>query len=135
MTALGIDYGTKRIGLAITDELEIIASPLKVIPNDAKTLAEIKGLVAQRKIDTVVVGLPLKMDGSVGPAAEAATRFAEALQKEVNATVQTFDERLTTAQAERAMLRHDVSRTRRARRRDQMAAQFLLQSFIDSKKR
>ena len=136
MTALGIDYGEKRIGVAVTDELEIIASPLATIANDSGTVGELQRIVSERRIDTVVVGLPLNMDGTLGPSGKAAQAFARVLQARLTiATVDTIDERLTTVQAERAMLAHDLSRAKRARRRDEMAAQMLLQSYIDRKKR
>ena len=135
MTTLGIDYGEKRIGLAISDELEIIASPLATIPNDPNTLNELQRIVAERKVDTVVVGLPLNMDGSLGPSGKAAQAFAQALRDRLKIAVETIDERLTTVQAERAMLAHDMTRAKRARRRDEMAAQMLLQSFMDARKR
>ena len=135
MILLGIDYGTKRIGLAITDELEIIASPLKTIPNDPAGLDELRKIVAERRVELVVVGLPLNMDGSLGPSGKAANAFAEKLRKELAAPVETFDERLTTVQAERSMLMHDLSRAKRAGRRDEMAAQIMLQSCIDARKR
>ena len=134
MTSLGIDYGDKRIGLAITDELEIISSPLKTIPNDGKTIGEIRQIITERKVDTVVVGMPLNMDGTLGLAARKSQEFARKLKAEVAAEVKTFDERLTTVQADRAMLMHDVSRAKRAKHRDEMAAQILLQSYVDSKK-
>ena len=135
MTALGIDYGEKRIGVAVTDELEIIASPLATIANDSGTVAELQRIVSERRIDTVVVGLPLNMNGTLGPSGKAAQAFARVLQARLNIAVETIDERLTTVQAERAMLAHDLSRAKRARRRDEMAAQMLLQSYIDRKKR
>jgi len=132
---LGIDYGTKRIGLAITDELEIIASPLKTIPNDPNSIDEIRKIATERGVQLVVVGMPLNMDGSLGPAGKAVQKFAEKLRAEMAAPVETFDERLTTAQAERSMLMHDLSRAKRAGRRDEMAAQIMLQSCIDARKR
>ncbi|HUW30437.1 MAG TPA: Holliday junction resolvase RuvX [Planctomycetota bacterium] len=135
MILLGIDYGTKRIGLAITDELEIIASPLKTVPNDPAGLDELRKIVSERRVELVVVGLPLNMDGSLGPAGKAAEAFAEKLRAELAAPVETFDERLTTVQAERSMLMHDISRAKRAGRRDEMAAQIMLQSCVDARKR
>ena len=135
MILLGIDYGTKRIGLAITDELEIIASPLKTIPNDPNSIDEIRKIATERGVQLVVVGMPLNMDGSLGPAGKAVQKFAEKLRAEMAAPVETFDERLTTAQAERSMLMHDLSRAKRAGRRDEMAAQIMLQSCIDARKR
>jgi len=135
MTVLGIDYGERRIGLAITDELDMIASPLKTIENNPATLAEIKKVVDERKVDTIVVGLPLSLSGEMGPSGLKAKAFADSLRAEVSITVDTFDERLTTVQAERSMLRHDVTRAKRAKHINEMAAQILLQSYVDCRKR
>jgi len=134
MTVLGVDYGRRRIGLAITDALEMIASPLKTIPNDSRCIPELREIVGGKAVDTVVVGLPLRMDGTLGPAGQEVLQFAERLRKEIPAPVETFDERLTTRQAERAMLAHDLTRARRAARIDQMAAQIMLQGYLDSRK-
>ena len=135
MTLLGIDYGERRIGLAVTDALRIIASPLETIENDERCIQRLKDIVEERGVDTVVVGLPLKLDGGLGPAAQNTLRFVDKLKVELGATVETFDERLTTAQAERSMLAHDISRAKRAKRIDQMAAQIMLQSYLDASKR
>jgi putative Holliday junction resolvase len=135
LTLLGVDYGERRIGLAITDAMEMIASPMQTLQNDKTFIARLKEIVRAHNVDTVVVGMPLKLDGSRGPAAEKTARFADELQGELDADVTTFDERLTTVQAERSMLRHDISRKKRAQRRDEMAAQFMLQTYMDAKKR
>ena len=135
MTLLGVDYGERRIGLAITDALEMIASPMQTLLNDQTFIPKLKEIIRDRNVDTVVVGMPLKLDGSRGPAAEKTERLVEKLQAELDVDVTSFDERLTTAQAERSMLRHDISRKKRAQRRDEMAAQFMLQSYMDAKKR
>jgi len=135
MTILAIDYGEKRIGLAVTDELEIIASPLETVANDPAGLGRIRKVVVDRRVDTVVVGLPLNMNGTAGPAAHKALEFARSLQTAIAAAVVTYDERLTTVQAERSMLERDMSRARRRKRIDQMAAQVLLSDFLESGKR
>lgn len=135
MILLGIDYGTKRTGLAITDELEIIASPLKAVAGGGAGIGEIRKVVAERGVQLVVVGMPLNMDGSVGPAGKAVQAFVEKLRAELPVPVETFDERLTTAQAERSMLMHDLSRAKRAGRRDEMAAQIMLQCCVDARKK
>ena len=135
MVILGIDYGERRIGLAITDAEEIIASPLKTISNDDKLFDELDAVVKERKVGGIVVGMPYNMNGTLGPAGEKVQRFAEQLRERLGVPVGTIDERLTTVQAERAMLRHDMSRARRRSRIDEMAAQILLQSHIDARKR
>jgi len=135
LTILGIDYGEKRIGLAITDELEIISSPLETVANDRAGLDRIKAVIAERRVGTVVVGLPLNMNGSAGPAAQKAEAFARRLEAETDVTVVSFDERLTTVQAERSLLERGMSRARRRKRIDQAAAQVLLRDYLEWRKR
>ena len=83
MTLLGIDYGERRIGLAVTDALGIIASPLETIENNERCTQRLKDIVEERSIDTVVVGLPLKLDGGLGPAAQNTLRFVDKLKAEL----------------------------------------------------
>jgi len=135
LVILGIDYGERRIGLAITDAAEIIASPLKTLANDDKLFDLLHATVKERKVEAIVVGMPYNMNGSLGAAGGKVLRFVEQLRERLAIRVETVDERLTTVQAERAMLRHDISRARRRSRVDEMAAQILLQSYIDARKR
>ena len=135
MAVLGIDYGERRIGVAISDDLEMIASPFDTLQNDDTLLPRLKQIVAERNVREVVVGLPLNMDGTQGASAKKAVRFAQKLEAELDVGVETFDERLTTVQAERSMLRHDISRARRAKRIDEMAAQIMLQCRLDAASR
>lgn len=128
---LGIDFGQSRIGVAISDELRMLAHPLETIPagkNAAKRIAEIVG---QRKIDNVVVGLPRNMDGSYGAAADGARKFVEELRTVLSCPVTTWDERLTTVAAHRS-LRDAGKKTRDTRSYvDQVAAQMILQGYLD----
>ena len=136
MVALGIDLGRKRVGLALSDPSGTIASPLQVIepssPDDL--LCQVARLVEERSVDTVVVGLPKNMDGSLGPKAQEALAFAEDLKSALACAVVTWDERLTTAQAERAMIQADLSRAKRKKRIDALAAQLMLQAYLDAQK-
>ncbi len=134
---LGIDYGSKRIGLAVSDGLGITAQGLDTlertdIEEDVTILAE---LVSRRGVEEIVVGKPLNLDGSEGPAAEEAGEFADLLRERCGVPVRLWDERLSTAQAERAMLDAGVSRRIRKKSRDRMAAQLILQSFMDARGR
>ncbi|HXP34820.1 MAG TPA: Holliday junction resolvase RuvX [Chthoniobacterales bacterium] len=128
---LGIDFGRTRIGLAISDELRLLAHPLETIPankNSAKRIAEI---VRERKIDKVVVGIPRHMSGEIGAAANEALEFATKLRALLPCEVQTWDERLTTVAANRA-LRDAGKKTRHTRKFvDQVAAQMILQTYLD----
>ena len=128
---LGIDFGRSRIGVAISDELRLLAHPLETIPagkNAAKRIAEI---VRERKIDHVVVGLPRNMDGTFGAAASEAQKFVQELRALVPSEITTWDERLTTVAAHRA-LREAGKKTRATRGYlDQVAAQMILQGYLD----
>ena len=135
MRILALDYGTKRVGVAISDELEMIATPLGYLdaqPRE-KLLDQIAQLVAERGVGLVVVGMPRNMDGSYGPAAEQVREFVEMLEKRLSVPVKTWDERLTTAQAEKLLLQADVSRKKRKKKVDHIAAAILLQSYLDSR--
>jgi putative holliday junction resolvase len=127
---LGVDYGRARVGLAISDELRMLAHPLETV--SAKDAGKrIVDLVKERKIDIVVVGIPKNMSGTRGPAAEEAEKFANELRAKIDSEVVTWDERLTTVAAERA-LRDAGKKTRDTRGQvDQVAAQMILQGFLD----
>lgn len=127
---LGVDCGRARVGLAISDELRMLAHPLETVAaKDA--LRRIVDLVHERKIDIVVVGIPRNMSGTHGPAAEEAEKFVSQLRGKIDIEVMTWDERLTTVAAERA-LRDAGKKTRDTRGKiDQVAAQMILQGFLD----
>ncbi len=136
MRYLAVDYGTKRIGLAVCDELEFGAYPLKTLVRSRSLnhdLGEIARLAAREEARGIVVGLPLNADGTHGPAAEAAVQFARSLGKQTTLTIMLHDEFLTTAEAEEELIAADVSRKRRREVIDQMAAVHLLESFLRAK--
>ena len=130
---LGLDPGTKTIGVAVSDELGIAAHGLPGIAARpaAKAVEAVNALVAQYTIKLIVVGLPINMDGTLGPSAEAARDFAGRLEAVLPGGVRLVDERLTTVQAERTLLEADVSRSRRRGLRDRLAAILILQSYLD----
>ena len=130
---LGIDFGTRRIGVAVSDELGLTAQPLPTIESstDEETLRAIRGFIDQYGVLEVVVGLPKNMNGSLGPAAEQALAFAGRLQESGTAKVTMWDERLTSKAAERLLIEADLSRAKRKRHVDQMAAVLILQGFLD----
>lgn len=130
MRILGIDHGSKRIGLAVSDELGITAQALAFVP--AEQLDRLVEIVRERAVTQIVIGLPRNMDGTYGPAAEAVRVFIAKLEPLVNVPIRTWDERLTTAQAHRVLIEGDVSRSKRKDKVDSMAAQLLLQSYLDS---
>jgi putative holliday junction resolvase len=128
---LGIDFGLARIGLAISDELRLLAHPLKTLPANKEAIERIAEIIRERKIDKIVVGIPRHMSGEIGEAAKEALEFADKLRAEVSCPIETWDERLTTVAAER-MLRGAGKKSRETRNIiDQVAAQMILQSYLD----
>jgi putative Holliday junction resolvase len=131
---LAIDYGSKRMGIAISDELKLIAQPLEFIPAApfADFLARLKELLHEKEVDLVVVGMPRNLDGSYGQAALAVQDFTAVLKGALAVPIQTWDERLTSAQANRFLLQGGARRKERKKKVDQTAAAILLQSYLDS---
>ncbi|MCZ6690443.1 MAG: Holliday junction resolvase RuvX [Planctomycetota bacterium] len=131
---LGVDLGGKRIGLAISDSLRYTAQVLDVIQNKSEpdVLRQIGKAVEEHQVVLVVVGLPIKMDGSQGPEAKAAIRFAMRLRDSLGISVETWDERLSSVQADRFLAEAEVRGKKRKRLQDQLAAQIILQSFLDA---
>jgi putative pre-16S rRNA nuclease len=130
---LGLDFGRARIGVAISDELQLLAHPLETIQANQQPAARIAEIVRERKIDHVVAGIPKRMNGQIGPAATEVLEFVERLRAILLCRIVTWDERLTTVAAHRA-LRDAGKKTRHTRGYvDQVAAQMILQSYLDSR--
>ncbi|MDR5684101.1 MAG: Holliday junction resolvase RuvX [Armatimonadota bacterium] len=129
---LGVDWGSKRIGLALSDPTGTIARPLPNVErrSDAQAAKAVAQIARAHGVVRIVVGLPRNMDGSEGPAAAAARRFGSHLAAATDLTIEFWDERLTTAAAERALVGADVSRSRRRRVRDGVAAAWMLQGYL-----
>jgi putative Holliday junction resolvase len=135
MRILGIDYGRRRIGLAVSDEAEFLARPLDPYQRThslRKDLEYLARLAREFEASTIVVGLPLNMDGSKGEMAVEVEEFASQLQELVKIDIVVSDERLTSAEAERVLLEGDVKRKDRKRLRDGLAATLILQGYLDS---
>jgi putative Holliday junction resolvase len=131
---LGIDYGTKRIGLALSDPTRTLASPLPCLQAQpfTKFIKDLKKLVAEQEVSLILVGMPRNMDGSYGPAAQAAQEFVHHLKAALVVPIQTIDERLSTVEASRK-LQEAGNDTRKQRGKiDSASAQVLLQSHLDS---
>jgi len=131
---LGVDIGERRIGIALSDPLGITAQRLTVITRKepGRDLDAVAALANEHEVQAIVVGLPLMMRGEAGEQAKQAMAFAEALKPKVACAVQLWDERLTTVQGERALLETGASRQQRKRLIDQVAAQLILQSYLDA---
>ena len=134
MRALGVDLGSKRIGIAVSDRSGIIASPLTVVARSGNRKLDhqrIAALVAEEEAVVVVVGLPLNMNGSAGPAATAAISEARALATVVGVPVETFDERRTTVSADATLIEMKLKAPARRKVIDKVAAAVMLQGWLD----
>ena len=134
MRILGIDYGRRRIGLAISDEEGILASPFPTYVRErsvAQDITALTSLIDKHGVTAVVVGLPLNMNGSRGEMAREAEAFADRIRQETALPVELFDERLTSSEAERVLLEADLPRRRRRDLRDSLSAVLILQGHLD----
>jgi putative Holliday junction resolvase len=132
---LGIDVGSVRIGLAISDETCTLASPVATIPNEPRTLwTRIGREIEDRRVDRVVIGLPRRLDGSEGDAAATARKFAAELARRTATEIELWDERFTTTIAERALIESGIRRKRRREVIDSVAASVLLQNWLDARR-
>lgn len=131
---LGIDYGRRRLGIALSDELAMLAMPLETVHVQTvnEALAAALKFAFQRKVARIVVGLPLNMNGTHGPMADEVQAFVTRLAEASGLPVDTWDERLSSGLVERTLIEADVSRARRKEVRDKLAAQVILQGFLDA---
>lgn len=136
MRILGLDVGERRIGVALSDESGVIAGRLTLIERRglAADLDTVQQLVERHGVTTVVVGLPLTMRGTRGPQAQRVTAFAQQLSGRLSQPVEFVDERLTTVQGQRVLRDVNASRQRRRQTIDQIAAQLILQQFLDARR-
>ena len=134
MRILGVDYGHKRIGLALSDETGTIAQPLDYIDGGAaaKVSLELARISTERKVGKIVVGVPLRLDGTPSEQTERTLAFIAELRRATTIPVAQWDERLTSVQAERALLEGNVRRRDRKQKIDKLAAQIMLQSYLDA---
>lgn len=132
---MALDVGDKRIGIAVSDALAISANPLETYTRQetGRDCAYIAKLAGEYKTDVLLLGWPRNMNGTEGPRCEATAEFARELEKYVSCPLDLFDERLTTAAAERILLEADMSRAKRKKVIDKMAAAVFLQGYLDAK--
>lgn len=130
---LGMDFGDRRVGIALSDPSGTFCSPLVVLERSPKFFDAVRELVQEHEVDRIVLGLPRNMDGSLGPKALQVQEFGKKLEEAAGVPVETWDERLTTAEAIRALRDAGVSPRKRAGKTDKVAAQILLQSYLDSR--
>src|SRR3990167_9097583 len=137
MRILGIDYGQKRIGLAVSDLLGITAQWLETLPNrGAKPMiADLVKICKDSQVNEIVIGLPVNMNGSHGPKAEEILRLIPVIEKATGIVVKSWDERLTSRQADRLMIEQGLSRQRQKLNSDRLAATLILQSYLESNRK
>ena len=133
MRILAIDHGTKRIGVAVSDETKTIAQPLEYIPAEpfADFLEHLKKILTEKEISLILIGMPRNMNGSYGPATQKVETFIGVLKTAITVPIKTWDERLTSTMANRTMVQGNVRRDKRKEKVDAMAAAILLQSYLD----
>ncbi len=137
MRTMGLDYGSKTVGVAISDALGLTAQGIETINyvqhKQHEIYERLEALIKEYEVTSLVVGLPKHMNNSVGERGEASERFAKSLRKKLGLPVELVDERLTTVAAERMLVTADVSRKKRKTVIDKMAATLILQSYLDQK--
>ena len=135
MRILALDHGTKRIGVAVSDEMKMIATPLEYIPAEpfAAFLARLREILREKEVGLILIGMPRNMDGSYGPAALKVQEFVAVLKDAITIPIRTLDERLTTVQAQRFLIQGNVRREKRKEKVDKTAAAILLQSYLDTR--
>jgi len=137
MRVLGLDVGSKTVGIALSDEMGWTAQGLKTLKiNEERQefgFEEIGQIIKEYQVDTVVIGLPKNMNGTIGPRGQASQQYANVVESRFAVPTVLWDERLTTMAAERVLLEADVSRKKRKKVIDKMAAMMILQGYLDSK--
>lgn len=130
---MALDVGEKTVGIAVSDPLGISSSPRETLRRDGTELDRLQKLVATEEIGEIVVGLPISLNGTLGPMAQKVMVFVGQLRERVTVPVETWDERLTTAEAEKMLIATDTRRAKRRQVIDQVAASLILQNYLRRK--
>ena len=133
---MGLDVGGKRLGVSVSDELNLTAQPLRLIRRTSveKDIAEVLRIASEYSVGAIVVGMPFMMDGTRGPQARQVERFMERLRLKTSIPIEEWDERLSTAAVTRVLIEGDVTRKKRKDVVDQLAASYILQGYLDRKR-
>jgi putative holliday junction resolvase len=138
MRVMGLDVGSKTVGVAISDALGWTAQGIETVRINEEEgefrIDRIKALAEEYEVDTIIVGMPKNMNNTIGPRGEASKAYGDLIQNELSIPVKYWDERLSTMAAERVLLEADVSRKKRKKVIDKMAAMMILQGYLDSQK-
>ena len=140
--ALGIDYGLKRIGLSLSDDTQTIAFPLKYILNDSlkKTISELKTVIEEENVGLLVIGMPIGLKGKKTEISTEIEKFIEILKESLKEkiyegmAIAVYDERFSSAQAQRSLIEQNIKRNKRKEKIDSIASTFILQSYLDKQK-
>lgn len=138
MRYLGLDLGSRTLGISISDPTGLIASSYTIIRHNEeydRLINDVKEIVLEKKVETIVLGLPKNMNNTIGPKGELSYKFKDMLEKSINIPVHLIDERLTTKQATDILISNDTSRKKRKKVIDSMAATIILQSYLDKKEK
>lgn len=130
MRIMALDLGEKTVGIAVSDELGLTASPRETLRRDGTELDRLADIISREEIGEVVVGLPVSLNGTLGPSAQRVLEWVTLLRERLKIPVETCDERLTTAEAEKMLIAADVRRAKRRQVVDQIAATLILQSYL-----
>ena len=138
MRIMGLDYGSKTVGVAISDPLGITAQGIEIIRREKETklrqtLARIEALIGEYQVEMIVLGFPMNMNNTIGDRAEKSLAFKEMLEKRTGLDVVMWDERLTTVEANRTLMEGKVRREDRSKYVDMLAAVYILQGYLDSR--
>lgn len=134
MRILALDVGDRRIGVAISDELEIAAHGLLTVDRQSKNyLGKIKEIVEEYSVEEIIIGMPVMMDGSMGIQGEKVSRFVDEIKKEIEIPVKLFDERLSTKLVEKTLIEADMSRNKRKKIIDKLSAVIILQDYLTTR--
>lgn len=138
MRYLGLDLGSRTLGVAISDPTGLIASSYTIIRHNEeydRLISDVQEIVLEKKIDEIVLGLPKNMNNTIGPKGELSFQFKEKIEQQLNIPVHLIDERLTTKQATDLLISNDTSRKKRKKVIDSVAATIILQSYLDKKEK
>ena len=132
---MGLDIGDKTIGVAVSDIMGITAQGVKTIRRESKKkdIEELKNIIKERQVNKIVSGLPKNMNGTLAPLGEKVIKFCDLIKEETGLEIEFWDERLTTVAAHKAMLEADLSREKRSKIVDKIAAVYILQGYLDNK--